>query len=428
MPNKPHSLFKHAGLLCVLFVVSTLISQSLMDLFASIFSFYMLFQVVRLRGKIMAPKVFQTIGFEWVFVAWMVVVAIGFAINPAAPGLPTPYYWLVRLLEFRWLLLIYLVVTTLREWSFEIKHLRWFVGAGLVTSIYSIIDFILKYKVDTESINRLEGPFQFSMTHAHVYGPYFCALLGILLWNFRKLSNPQKWCFGLATILMGLTVVLTMTRGVWIGVFVAVIVMGFLWQPKRGLIILIASVMAVIGLYLAVPAIKNRIDYSLRIMQPGVTRNDTYDTERVVLWKTNLMMFKEHPIFGVGYGQNKFLLRSYYDQQGLPPNQFVGHAHNQYVHLLAGTGVLGLLCYLSFVLGLLVLTYKTYSHLEDTNLWAKGIGLGIIGAQISYLVGGLTESNFEHSKVRYAMLVIWSLAVWLHQTYAKQTTLRGEQK
>jgi O-antigen ligase len=69
-------------------------------------------------------------------------------------------------------------------------------------------------------------------------------------------------------------------------------------------------------------------------------------SERKMIWAGHFQIFKENPIFGAGYGQNTKALPRVYLEMGAPPDTLVSHAHNQYLHLAAGTGILGLLSYL----------------------------------------------------------------------------------
>ena len=137
--------------------------------------------------------------------------------------------------------------------------------------------------------------------------------------------------------------------------------------------------------------------------------SNNYDSERVWLWKANFKIFMDHPLLGIGYGQYKFRLREYYDILGAPISQFESHAHNQYLHFLAGTGALGLLCFLIFVGFNLYSGWQLIRLTKNTNL--QTFAYGLFAAQISFLIGGLTESNFERAKVRWTYLVFTALVL-----------------
>ncbi|MBS1970386.1 MAG: O-antigen ligase family protein [Bdellovibrionales bacterium] len=411
------------GILLLLFAISTLVSQSLMDLFSTLLCLYLAFQWLMAKKQNRDFQAVQKMGFDWLWLAWFVVCAIGFALNRPPPPETPENFWMARLVEFKWIFILYFMVGGLHLAKFKEDSMKWFNGAVLLCSAYAIVDYFLQVQNATPTDDvRLGGLFQFSMTYAHSYGIFFCALLG-LFFEISKTLPPKKRLFYLCTlIVLGLSVLLTYTRGVWIAAFVSVIAISFLWRVRNGFIAIIACSLGAAVLYFAVPSVKNRVDFTAKIADAS-TAKQTYDSERVVLWKTNLMIFKDHPWFGTGYGQNKFHLHEYYEKQGLPKDQFIGHAHNQYLHLLAGTGVLGLLCYLGLLGTMAVMTLVAFLKIPKENLFYKGLALGALGGQICFAVGSLTESNFEHSKVRFAIMFMWAIGLWLWQETKQKKAL-----
>jgi O-antigen ligase len=69
---------------------------------------------------------------------------------------------------------------------------------------------------------------------------------------------------------------------------------------------------------------------------------DASGGDRILCWKIALMMFKDHPLFGVGWGQYPDLIRSYGHNKKLP-------AHNTPLSVLAETGIFGLIFFLSII-------------------------------------------------------------------------------
>ena len=100
---------------------------------------------------------------------------------------------------------------------------------------------------------------------------------------------------------------------------------------------------------------------------------------------------------------------------GVPEGFLESHAHNQYLHFLAGTGILGLFCFLVVVIGLFRMHFLAFKGLsEKQNYFWKGLALGVLGAEICFFVSGVTESNFSIAKNRYLIMTIWALGCWLY--------------
>lgn len=403
------------GILLLLFAISTLISQSLMDLFSTLLCLYLAFQWIKARKNGNTLTVTPKMGFDWLWLLWFGVAAIGFALNTPPPAETPPHFWLDRLVEFKWIFILYFMVGALTLAPIKESALKWFNGALLLCSGYAVIDYFMQLlnAAPTDEV-RLGGLFQFSMTYGHSYGMFFCALLGVFFLTYKELSPKQRAFYFATVLVLGASVLLTYTRGVWIAVFGSVIAMCFLWRIRNGFIAVAACAVIAGLLYVAIPSVKNRVDFTAKVVEAKTTK-ESYDTERVVLWKTNLMIFKDHPLFGTGYGQNKFHLHEYYEKQGLPKDQFIGHAHNQYLHMLAGTGVLGLLCYLGILGTIAFMTLRAFLKIPSSKSLYKGLALGALGGQICFALGSLTESNFEHSKVRFVIMFMWAIGLWLWQ-------------
>lgn len=62
---------------------------------------------------------------------------------------------------------------------------------------------------------------------------------------------------------------------------------------------------------------------------------------RTVFWKTSWQIFLDNPLFGVGFEQVSRLYPEYYLKMNFPKDYAIGHSHNQYLEVLAGTGILG---------------------------------------------------------------------------------------
>ncbi len=398
-----------------IFVVSTMISQSLMDAFSVIVCIFLLWDYYKVRRENLLDKTetnklspYFKLGIEGLWIFWVAVIIAGFAFTPTPAEAPS-LYWLKRIIEFKWILIIYFLIPSYKRTGVTLRATQYDLYGFLGMCLYSLLKYAWEmYHGTNEEGNRLGGIYDFSMTYAHLYGQYVCATLGVLLGAWSVFSTRKKILWLSIFVISFGTVLMTLTRGIWIALLASILVMAFLKKPRHGFVALLVMAIFSLGLYATVPAIKDRIEFTKNFSK-------SYDMERLVLWKTNWLIFLDHPLVGVGYGQNKMLLRSYYDLQGLPKDQYVGHAHNEYMHLLGGTGALGLLCYLSVLIFFYWQTLQGYLRAVKNNWsWYQGLALGALGAQTLFIVGGLTESNFEHAKVRLVVMIFWSLGWWLN--------------
>lgn len=393
------NIFQHRlAHLFYVFSASVLLSQSLMDLFATAIG--VIFFGGLFLGKIKLKEAFPSTGFDWLWPLWIFIVGLGYVIN-ARESLQ----WQQYISEFRWILLMYFCARILYLIKPNWESFRKLLPVILFVSLYGLFSFMVGYDyLFSRSSARIGGTFGNPMTFAHLFSVVLVVLLGFL---FLQLAEGKKkdWLLIVTVFLAAITLVLTLTRGAWMSVVFGVVLMSFVYKPKMGYRIALLFSLILPILYMMWPTFKNRVDHSLNYQ-------NNYDSYRVVLWQTNVEMIKDYPILGMGYGENKTRLREYYDRLGVPPNQFESHAHNQFLHLWAGTGILGLSCYILCFVFFIRLAYQLY-HKFSTDDWRKGLALGILGAQSGFLIGGLTESNFEHGKVKYILVLIWSVLIWL---------------
>jgi hypothetical protein len=396
-----------------LFCVALLVGQSPIDISATLVFFGVLTYWIRNRDQFRFPK----LGTEKIFIAWALVVLAGllYSRQPETP-------WIKNFLEFRWMLEVYTMTAALMIINPDEKHIKRLIYILGGISAYCILAYILKYDPVLENQQILQtnldyekqgiryragGLFLNPMPFAHTFGPLAVMLMGpVFFMNWKKTAENKFWI--LSAILTWLAAIFSYTRGVWAGMIVGLVVMGFLVDWKKGVKVTLALAFIFLAMFFAIPAFKERILFSMHITQ-------TNDSERLVIWKANFEMFKDSPILGLGYSENSRKLREYFDRLNVPQGFLESHAHNQYIHFLAGTGILGLLCYLITIgifLRMHLKAFRNYLN-QQQNFWA-GLALGVLGAEICFYIGGITESNFSIAKNRYLLILVWCFGAWLY--------------
>lgn len=391
--------------LVLLFFLATLSSQSAMDLFASLLTLVFLWELAR-TARTGGPwrELFKRTGFEWVWAVWIMAILLSFALSPLQDT-----KWLKATLEFRWIFFLYVLAWAFRSMGLQPRHQRAASVWLALCSAYAIAVWFLGFDPIHPDYNlapwsggiRTGGLLSNAMTFAHLYGVYFCLFTGLLLsaWSARA----REWKFlAPAVLLTGVALLLSFTRGAWAGLAVATVVMAFIARPLWGVIASALGGVLIAGALAAWPVLRER-----------VTQAFVSGDERNWIWKAHSRIFLDHPWTGVGYGENFRLVPEYYERLGAPEGVLVSHAHNQYLHFLAGTGIVGLGCYLLALGFLFALNVRVYRAIEPGRGFEKGLALGCLGAQVFFWMGGLTEANFEHSKMKYVMVVIWALVLWL---------------
>jgi O-antigen ligase len=162
-----------------------------------------------------------------------------------------------------------------------------------------------------------------------------------------------------STMLIGMGIVLSLSRGAWLGLAISLGVIALAWGPRaRKLVVPLAAggvlLIVLSSVDLLPPSIAARINsatenfgvFDVRSVQ--LTSDNFAIVERMAHWQAGWYMFLDYPFLGVGPGNYPAAYEDYY----IPPwREPLGHAHNYYLNMAAEAGVPGLLALL-LVLGL----------------------------------------------------------------------------
>lgn len=236
------------------------------------------------------------------------------------------------------------------------------------------------------------------------------------LWQ-RWFSWRWVWLAGLVAgvaVTASLALVMSWSRGGWLGFAAATAVLVLFWPHKRwhgvGLLLL-GGGLFLLGLQLGlVPAsITERLtsfsQYVTFADVRGVDINDAnYSVlERLAHWQAAFAMAQDQLWLGVGFGNYEPAYASY---RLLNWPDALGHAHNYYINLLAEVGVLGLSGYL--VLWTAVF-WQTISLLSKLKGWHRGCAVGLLATwttlTVHHLFDKLYVNNiYIHLGVLFALL------------------------
>jgi len=187
--------------------------------------------------------------------------------------------------------------------------------------------------------------------------------------------------------LISLAVIASYSRGAWLGLIVAALVMiAVRGRKSAGLWLAIAAIVVFGYLGLTSGAVSPAIATRLTSITEQFTPFDVRDVvpndenyavvERMAMWQAGGNMFLYNPWLGVGIGNfdtvyNKFNAPAWIYSRG--------HAHNYYIHAAAETGVVGLTAYLLLVIAIFRGAWRTVRRTHDQNLrYVAWGGLGII--------------------------------------------------
>jgi O-antigen ligase len=213
--------------------------------------------------------------------------------------------------------------------------------------------------------------------------PFFCALELLVNREFRARVGLRLWFLVPAVVCAAFVLVFAYSRTLWVALPVGLVVWSLLRLPRRVVVGLTAALLVCGAVFSQLPVIQTRLHTEMGV------------GDRIELWKANWAFFVARPLFGVGFGKNQGLSYDYF--RSIHPGQtdfFVGHAHNIYLELLAGTGLAGLLAWLAWIGGVFAALLRAI-RAPGTLSFAGAA----FAAWVVFLVNGATQVNFWEGKV-----------------------------
>jgi O-antigen ligase len=204
-------------------------------------------------------------------------------------------------------------------------------------------------------------------------------------------SKPTIWW--LLLVVIATSIVLNLTRGVWLGCFVATLYLMARWKPRW---LLLLPALVVVGYFAAPPLVRQRIE---TLRHPS---RDPALSIRFEMWQVAWRMMQKHPLVGVG-PNNIEQVYVLYLPAGKPPEPgYHGHLHNNFFQFGAERGLPVLAAWVWFMGALGWHFWRMRCRLARGRWVAEAAFAG----WLAMLVEGCFEFNFGTSPVLMLFLFV----------------------
>ncbi len=284
------------------------------------------------RDPIRTPRFF------WIFVAWTAWAWVGYAVT-LYPDVVSD-----SVIERGKLLLVTLVaVNALRTWPL-VRYFMVFMLASYL--LFPARSTLVNYVRGNTLVGRAIGPFIYS-------NPNDLAALTILmlgpalaLWAGAARGSRLRWLGLVGAAMLTVVIVLTQSRAAFIALAAIVLPSSIALARRRPRAVVALAALLGLALYLAPPAYWGRIRglrNATSVQTIGRMDPEGSAAQRFEVLRTALRIIKDHPVLGVGLGAYEFANARYNPALGTLDT------HNTYLHILAETGVPGLVLFLALV-------------------------------------------------------------------------------
>lgn len=291
----------------------------------------------------------------------------------------------------------YFSVTQLVKTKKQFRNLLTvFVLSGTAVCLYGIAQYVFGWDInqawmDEEMFSDIKMRIYSTLENPNVLGEYILLVLPAaigLMWT-RKGILP-KLVYGGIAVMMFVALILTFSRGCWIGLLVAAAVFitfaaGKLWG---------------LGL-IALPILPAVLPDSIinRFTSIGDMK-DSSTSYRVYIWMGTAAMLKDFWLSGIGMGAEAFKsVYPFYSYSGI----VAPHSHNLFLQIMVESGICGIAVFLLimvFFFKKMALGYRIGGKGGEFSTVMTALSAGICG----FLVQGLFDNCFYNYRV---LLVFW---------------------
>lgn len=285
--------------------------------------------------------------------------------------------------------LVALNVLTRRAWLARSVH--FVVAGGALAALLGLLQAVL----ETRGF-RISGSLSHYMTFAGLLMLSATVAVGRLAFGA---SGRERTALLVALLAIGVALLLSQTRGAWLGVAAGSIVALAL---RRWHLLPLVPVVATATYLLAPPHLQGRI----------LSTFDPYDRtamERTAMWRVGAAMIADHPLLGVGPRLTDEHYHEYAEADDPYANNPPGHLHSNLVQTAAERGVLALLLWLALWIAWFYRAGRIWKGLDEHDDLGRAAVAGSLAAMTAFHLMGCFEYNAGDSEV---VTLAFLLAAW----------------
>ncbi len=296
------------------------------------------------------------------------------------------------------------VINTIKTREALYGLLRLFVISGALVALYGVMQYVFGWTtanawIDEEMFEEETMRVYSTLANPNVLGEYLLLVLPPALVFFLKdkVKTLSKWVYLAISGIMLVCLILTQSRGCWLGFMATAAVFITFWEGRLwGLVPLVLCAMPFV-----LP--ETIIDRLMSIGDMG----DSSTSYRVFIWMGAMGILRNYFLGGIGMGEEAFNqvypLFSY--------NAVVApHSHNTFLQLLVEGGIAALIIFIAVIAIALKSGHKSYKEHPKKSMDALMI-LGICSGVIGFLVQSMFDYTFYNYRVMAVFFMVLAIVV-----------------
>jgi O-antigen ligase len=349
----------------------------------------------------------------------------GHASTPAGSALPT----------LTCIGLYFAFVAHVRTREHLLRCLRWFVAGAALTAGWGVLQHYGFDWLNTDEMYRLARQSYGTFGNPAPQGWYVTLMLPIVAWLFITGTGPARLLLGMVWCVLVLGMLAAGSRSGLIGAMAGLGVFGMVLIAARRAPAMRGVARALLMLALAA-VLATALFVTQRTAATALTSRVSVGSlraggfERFALWRDALTIWRQHPIFGCGpeaFADEHNLIRA----TDIYPNalRVFGHAHNEYLHVLATTGAVGLAAYVTVILVFLWQVIRRVwarGGLTPREAWLAGDvwPFALAGGVVSILASQLLNPHYLPTTLAFYVLLAATMSWMASASPARTIAIR----
>ena len=245
-----------------------------------------------------------------------------------------------------------------------------------------------------EKFAQAGGTFGGYTSLGHYLGILFPFIFAIYFYRKSKLKL-------ICLILTGLGFFLSYARIAWLGAFIGVLIIVFIISKRRILslkrLFIFLATSIILTVVILLPFYQTFIKVTDALL---LKRGDTLGS-RIETYITAWKIIKDSNFLGIGLNNYREVMFQSYAYSA----RYIEIAHNGYLVVLAESGLIGLILFLTVYIYLLVLGFRFLKQSIKGSLGFYAL-IGMIGSIISFFIGNILNMTIDYNSV---MNLFWNI-------------------
>lgn len=321
------------------------------------------------------PLIEQPIDMPIIFYVAVIIISTITSIDPSGSFRDLA----IHLTSIGFLFVIVNNIKTKKDFNILIVFL---VISATLVALYGFYQYKVGVEIEDKWVDAVNNPDVKTRIYSvfgnpNIFAEYLIMVIPIslsLFWFSKKIH--KKAIFLVTSLILILALVLTLSRGGWVGFAFGMFVFLLLIEKRLLLSIIPLGLGAI---YFLPQTILNRI---LSI----VNFADSSNSYRIRMWKITLDIIKDNWLVGVGFGHLPFKATFETYIRTMPTY----HAHNTYLETMAEMGVLGFIIFIAFIF--ILFKYSIKKLIKGKDNYIRVMAIGVVSGLAAVLAHGAVEN------------------------------------